>query len=86
MRKSPIVSISGVAPCTSFSPLRSTRNSSEYGKPAMPEEMMTSPTICRPEFLSMSKNPVMTETTVTTIATHIATAAIAMNGISREVR
>ena len=52
----------------------------------MPEETMTSPTICRPEFLSMSKNPVMTETTVTTIATHIATAAMAMNGISREVR
>ena len=40
----------------------------------------------RPEFLTMSRKPVITETTMITSATHSATAATAMRGMTRVVR
>ena len=40
----------------------------------------------RPELRTMSRNPVITLTTMMTSATQSATAATAMNGMMREVR
>ncbi len=40
----------------------------------------------RPEFFTMSRNPVITDTTMITSATHSATAATAIKGMTRDVR
>ena len=48
--------------------------------------MTTSPIMVFPEVLSMSRKPLITLTTITTRATHNATAATAIQGMIRLVR
>ena len=56
------------------------------GIPEIPYVTMTSPTKVRPDDCTIFKKPDITETTTITSATHNATAATAMSGMTLLVR